>query len=377
MNPRSSRSPVSPLLLSLLAALAAEAIACRGPADDAAAAATTSQHLVGGVVDTAHPEALIMRYETSASRCSGALVAPNLYLTARHCTAVYTGKESPCAAADSTEGAVNLPEYAGDLDPQSFAFAASPTGPTLAHGAKVHSDGAPSSCGHDLVLIELDTSLAIAPARIRRTPVAVGEELTLVGWGFTDRSATVNADEAMTGRTSALFIGPGILRFQPFGDAQYAESSVFVADGEVAVEGLSTAGDSGGPAFDENGEIAAIVARGFGDPLTGPASFTTTAAHLALVDAALASASAAGAPSDPTAPGTGSAVGGPSSTSSDDDEADDDTAPTKRAPRASGPTTASGCATSTTPRTMTGSVAALACITALLAARRSRKSAMR
>jgi hypothetical protein len=109
-----------------------------------------------------------------------------------------------------------------------------------------------------------------------------------MGFGWTDTAATINATERMRGNTTVLALGPFVYTFKPNGNPMSADALVAIASGEIAVQGITMTGDSGGPAFDASGRIAAVVSRGYGDATYGPGTFTTLAAHLAVIDAALA-----------------------------------------------------------------------------------------
>jgi hypothetical protein len=91
----------------------------------------------------------------------------------------------------------------------------------------------------------------------------------------------------MKGATSVLALGPVVYSFKPNGDPTLASQLVAIATGEIGVKGVTMTGDSGGPAFDSSGQLAALVSRGYGDASYGPGTFTAIAAHLATIDAAL------------------------------------------------------------------------------------------
>lgn len=381
------------IALAIPLVLASGACAASSPDDVApervAGLGRSAAPLVDGTVDTAHPEALVLRKKDGL--CSGALIAPTLYLTARHCTAVWTTQYVPCKVGTSGEGAASLPVYSGEIDAKEFSVGATQTSEALAGVVRIYTDGATTSCGHDLVVVELDKPLAIPPARVRRTPVAVGERLVLVGWGYTDRAAKVVPSQRMTGQTTVLGIGPVVQSYRVFGTG--AAASVAVASGEIAVGALSTSGDSGGPAFDSEGAIAAIVARGFGpDPAQGPASYTTTAAHLDVIDRAFAGASSAPAGSDPASPapsggsGKAKAPGAPDQDGEGEGDGDaNGSAATKSSPAKKVVVVpgASACSLGQTPQGSSprpgpsSTALGIACAAALILAARSRRTAMR
>jgi hypothetical protein len=252
----------------------------------------TASAIVNGAVDTTRPDVLLLRDDTAPGfRCTATLIAPNLVITARHCVGkrAVPAASTLCKAGATDEGAQSLPTYQGDVDAPPMYFSASPSGPELARGATVYDDGSTTTCSHDVALIALDKAIAgIVPSELRRTPLAQSDSLIAMGFGWTDRNATVNATERMKGATTVLALGPVVYSFKPLGDPMATSQPVAIATGELAVEGLTMTGDSGGPAFDASGRLAALVSRGYSDALYGPGTFTSIAAHLATIDAALA-----------------------------------------------------------------------------------------
>jgi len=260
---------------------------------------STAHAIVGGTADTTQPAVLVLLEDGSSFRCTATLIAPNLVVTARHCVGNNTGSTALCKVGGSDDGAQSLPVYAGNVAASPMFVAAAPGSPLLARGKTIHDDGATTTCGHDLALIELDRAVTgITPARVRRTPVAASATLTVMGFGWLDKEATVNATQRMKGTTTVRALGPVVHGFKPFGDTGSATQLVVVAAGEIAIDGLTKTGDSGGPAFDAAGDVAAVVARGYADPSYGPGTLTTLAAHLATIDAALAASGNAPPPAD-------------------------------------------------------------------------------
>lgn len=302
-----------------LAAAAAALGACSSAPTGASAGAhetiaQVASPIVGGAVDTTRPDVLLLRDDTLAGfRCTVALIAPNLVVTARHCVGKRGVGTTLCRGNATDDGAQSLPNYAGDVEAAPMYFSAAPSSPTLARGVAIYDDGATTTCAHDLALIKLDRNLpGITPSLLRRTAPAQGDALLAMGFGWTDRNASINATERMKVTTNVLALGPVVYSFKAFGDASAPPQPLAIAAGEIAVGGSTMTGDSGGPAFDGAGQLAAIVSRGYGDAYYGPGTFTSIAAHLATIDAALvASGNApvadAGTDAAPAAPGADAA----------------------------------------------------------------------
>lgn len=274
-------------------------LACLGACSDQGArerpappaTGSTASAIVGGTVDTTRPDVLLLRDDTATGfRCTATLIAPNLVITARHCVGkrAVPNATTLCKGGATTDGAQALPNYQGDLAAMPMYVSASPSSPLLARGKKIYDDDATTTCSHDVALIELDPPIAgIAPSPIRRTPLAQGDPLVAMGFGWTDHNASVNATERMKGATSVLALGPIVYSFKPNGDPMATSQLVAIAAGEIGVQGITMTGDSGGPAFDSTGQLAALVSRGYADASYGPGTFTAVAAHLATIDAAL------------------------------------------------------------------------------------------
>ncbi len=296
MARRRSRRPLVLLLLPLasFAALAAcsSTNAPTSGAHGEARSRATAQAIVNGTVDTTRPDVLLLQDDTATGfRCTATLIAPNLVVTARHCVGkrAVPNTTTLCQGDGTKNGAQSLPDYAGDFPAPPMVLSDKPGGTVLARGMTVYDDGSTTTCAHDLALIGLDRNVVgITPSEIRRTPLAVSDVLVAMGFGWTNPAATINANERMRGGTSVLALGPVVYTFKPFGDPMSADAMVAAAGGEIVVQGITMTGDSGGPAFDSAGRIAAVISRGYDDATYGPGTFTTLAAHLAIIDAALA-----------------------------------------------------------------------------------------
>lgn len=254
----------------------------------AATSAAPARAIIAGTPDTTRPDVMVLRDDGSTLRCTVTLIAPNLVVTARHCVGKTTGSTQLCRGDATDDGAQSLPVYSGNVAAAPLYVAATPSTAAVARVLAIHDDGATTTCGHDVAFLQLDRAVpGIVPAKIRRTPAPKGTPLTVMGYGWIDRAATINATERMKGTASVLGLGPVVYIFKPFDDGARATDRAAIAAGEIAVTGISASGDSGGPGFDAAGELAAIVARGYPDPAYGPGTMTTMAAHLATIDSAL------------------------------------------------------------------------------------------
>jgi hypothetical protein len=161
--------------------------------------------------------------------CSGALVARNLILTARHCISKAITTSPSCDAAGHSHNGAHVDT---DLDPQEIAVYEGPLvrpglDVPLARGIRtLHPQGS-SLCDADVAYIVLDRpiySLPILPVR-SHARVEEGDMVVPIGFGG--------------GLTAVL--GPR----------------------EFEVDSATCRGDSGGPAIDvRTGEIVGVVSRG-------------------------------------------------------------------------------------------------------------------
>ena len=392
-----SRAPVhAAFALVATGALASLGAACSGGGGDWGGggdsagsrepARDTSEAIVGGTTDTTRPDVLILQDDTLAGfRCTATLIAPNLVITARHCVGKRSTGSALCRGNATDDGAASLPNYGGDASAAPMYLASSPSGALLARGATIYDDGSTTACAHDVALIGLDRKItSITPALLRRTAVAPGDPLVVMGFGWTDRMATINATERMKGTTSVLVQGPTVYTFQPLGDAMAAPAKVAIATGEIGVQGITMTGDSGGPAFDAMGRLTAVVSRGYADAYYGPGTLTTVAAHLATIDAALMATGNAPPAKDggadaatPPPPDSGAGSSGTSPPAGNASDAGGSSGASAAAPPATGD--ASGCSASARPASLTtrasgALVSALLALFAVAVTRRRRRA---
>jgi hypothetical protein len=275
--------------------------------------------------------------------CSGAVVAPNVILTARHCIATTITTTVSC---DATGHSTNGLHVASDLpaDHVSVYTGAAPKfgqKPAAVASAFVAPQG-DYLCDSDIALVVLDRPLeGLTPIAVRLAGgVAPGETIRSVGYGQNDKSMPIGTRFRRPG-VAVLAMGAGISKSQTALGAHEFEV------GESICEG-----DSGGPAISETtGAVIGVVSRGGRCDDQAGHIYTTTAGWAPLFESAFALAGNA-----PIMEKGASATAG-----SQDGEGS-----TARAG-------ASGCSTSRPVPTSSGSLAAAAAALIVLCRRRGRR----
>ena len=215
---------------------------------------TADSAIIHGTASTTAQDAVVMimhidRTSNEMFTCTGTLVMPNLVLTARHCVSD-TDESSQCTPAGV---ALHGGRILGDLDPASlYVFtgtrAPDPSDPStgpVAKGKQTVATSATTLCNNDIAFLVLDRDVAAPTAPIRTGTPSVGETITAVGWGVTDRGPDPSVRQQRTG-VPIVDVGP----------------SVNEPAGEFIVGESICSGDSGGPAFDARGAIVGVVSRG-------------------------------------------------------------------------------------------------------------------
>jgi hypothetical protein len=180
--------------------------------------------------------------------CTGALLAPNLLVTARHCVAYGSQGAFLCNVrgelVDGMDGGGSL---GLDLPPNQVEVygAIPPRDKPLARGARIISTLSSTLCVNDLAFVILDQSVALPALPLRLgSPALVGEGVTLVGYGTSEYNQPLDWKVQPRERKTGLVIsqvGPDSV-----------DQVTTIPPRIVAVEGpAGCLGDSGGPLMAE------------------------------------------------------------------------------------------------------------------------------
>lgn len=255
-RPRASRA--APWIL--LAWIAVAPLPGCGAPPGAEATSSISSPIYGGVEDDdgmQSPAVVALLIDTSATDdtlCSGALVAPNVVLTARHCVSVQTSTSVTC---DQNGVSATPPDFGAD-EPISaihvFTGATAALGGTpAANAVAVFHPSGTTLCNLDLALVVLDTPITgITPLRVRLSGGATtGESMRTVGYGENDQNAPLGT-RFRKDDVTVLAVGSTV-----------SASGTPLGSNEFEMGESMCEGDSGGPAIDETtGAIVGIVSRG-------------------------------------------------------------------------------------------------------------------
>lgn len=214
-----------------------------------------------GVPDRGDDPAVVAIAVDGQELCSGALVAPDVVLTARHCL-VMTAPDTQCPAAG--------PQIVGEFAPSSLRILVGDQLAAAEERARGRDVLAPLGnvlCGADIAAVFLDTPIDdIRPLSVRATGAARGDHLRTVA--FVQLPGTTGLQKIVSD-------------YLPVLDTTAGELEVVEACGRGA----------GGPAIDEStGDIVGIASRSTGISCTGAAAvdvYTRADAFYSLIAAAL------------------------------------------------------------------------------------------
>jgi len=245
------------LVVCALAAAWVAAAGCSSAPPSSEPTATTSSPIQGGTDDgSTHPFAVGIAIDLGGGEgamCSGALLAPNLVATARHCVAMLASSQVDCSTSN----------FGGLYATSQFIVTTSPVlqqGATLYGVSKIvvpSGSNQTKVCGNDLALLILSKNVqlsqyvepAINPSLTDHTAWAT--TVTAIGYGI-DTPTDMNGASAGTRRIKENINLACIPNDKNFTDCfsdptamQYMAASEF-ASGDGTCEG-----DSGSSAYDQ------------------------------------------------------------------------------------------------------------------------------
>jgi hypothetical protein len=215
--------------------------------------------------------------------CSGALVAPNLVLTARHCVSRAVTATPSCDAKGRSHNGVHLAE---DADPQMITIFARPevhpdSDTPSAHAIRTLHPSGQVLCDADVAFLVLDrpvTGVRVMPMRLSGA-VESGDIVVPVGFGGGAKMAV--GTRVARPVSTVLATGP----------ASNRDTGAVLGPREFEVDQATCRGDSGGPAVDaRTGEIVGVVSRGGSCSAQGNHVYTRVDAYARLAAMALANA---------------------------------------------------------------------------------------
>jgi V8-like Glu-specific endopeptidase len=243
--------------------------ACAAPSVSSVDSALTVSVVtaVAGIADQGMDPAVVAVLVGDANVCSGVLIAPDVVLTARHCT-VTAVADVACPS--------EAPQIVSQLDPATFRILLGEdvaTGMVVAQGEMVVVPNVDVLCGADVALVLLDRPIdSVKPVGVQTVGVAQDQHVRTVGYG-----ALGAATEAKLLREHVEVLATTTTEFQ--------------------VREATCLGDVGGPAFDEQtGQVVGIASRA-GPSCVGSDEYdvyTRADAFYPLVEEALLSSAEAG-----------------------------------------------------------------------------------
>ncbi len=211
--------------------------------------------------------------------CSGALVAPNLVLTARHCVSRAVTATPSCDARGRSHNGDHLAE---DVDPTAISiYTGAHVRPDLdapvARAVRTLHPTGQVLCDADVAFLVLDRPIPNASILSMRLHASVEPGDMVVPVGFGGGTANVVGRKVARERSTVLTTGP----------SANAATGAVLGPREFEVDRATCRGDSGGPAIDVmTGEIVGVVSRGGSCSAQGNHVYTRVDAYKRLATAA-------------------------------------------------------------------------------------------
>jgi hypothetical protein len=246
----------------LVLGAASSLLACGGYEDSSFEVGRSQQAILEGYVDEVTSGVVGLGVQGDhyfGGHCSGALIAPNLVLTARHCISQSDwGPNASDVICGQTEFNVNRQPGSLVASPETER-PTSPDDPSFIRGKAIHVvPGGPSICGYDVALLILEESfdssqaVPIVPRIDERA--RNNESFSATGYGQTE--ATDGSEAGTRMRTDERSVMCTQSACDAFSEPLEPDTEWLSMDAHVC------SGDSGGPALDDSGRVIGVVSRG-------------------------------------------------------------------------------------------------------------------